>query len=262
MGEAVLRGARTAALLAIVAGVAAVSRQAGPDYGFALFYLIPVVAGAAWVGRPGALVVAVVAAALWLFVDVSQHPASGHLLPSVWNGFSRLVIFTGAAYLTGAAWQRHSRTRELAFNDQLTGLHNRHFLENEASRLDAIAARHGRPYAVIALDMDGLKRVNDTRGHQEGDRLLLSAAAHIRRSVRREDVAVRLGGDEFAILLPETEGAEAALIAERIVAGPVTLSAGVAAWKPGARFDSVLAEADRTLYAAKSGGGHRVGAAG
>ena len=259
MGEAVLRGARTAALLAIVAGVAAVSTRAGPDYGFALFYLIPVVAGAIWVGRSESLLVAVVAAVFWLAVDRSLHPTTAHVLPSLWNGFTRLVIFAGAALLVGSAWRAHQRTRELAFSDELTGLHNRRYLDEEASRLDAVAARHARRYSVIALDVDGLKSVNDARGHGEGDRLLRTAGAHIRSSVRREDVSVRLGGDEFAVLLPETEEGEAALIADRIVDGPVRLSAGVATWKPGAEFASVLAEADRALYTAKSDGGRRVG---
>jgi diguanylate cyclase (GGDEF)-like protein len=170
-----------------------------------------------------------------------------------------------------------ARMRELATRDSLTKLYNHgHFfelLEAEISRSE----RHLYELAVIMLDMDrshGLKHVNDSWGHQAGDRLLVSFAELLLASVRRADVAARYGGDEFIILAPQTSPSQALALAERLcstirqtpfavapdAAASVTVSVGVCVFRPGESesASSVVARADMALYRAKEQGGNQV----
>src|SRR5690349_16964271 len=173
--------------------------------------------------------------------------------------------------------ERHRVQEELrrtALTDPLTGLGNRLLLVDRLRRsiaaLDGGAGQAGH-VAVIAVDLDGLKRVNDTYGHATGDDLLRETARRLRSVVRDLDLVARLGGDEFVLLCSELDVAGAARLAERIVAeisSPYLLTGGVTAWSgasvgvtvtddPRADVDRLLAQADRALYAAKGDGGNR-----
>lgn len=156
-----------------------------------------------------------------------------------------------------------------AITDGLTGLHNRHFLQEELRLVQSLAARHGRCYAVVAFDVDGLKQVNDTFGHEMGDLALRGFANTLKRTLRSSDVSFRTGGDEFLVLIPQGDLADARMAAERVReattqqgrAEPhtaITVSAGVAAWRPGRTSEQVLEAADAMLYAAKRAGKDRV----
>ena len=128
--------------------------------------------------------------------------------------------------------------------------------------------RHGTPLALVSLDLDGLKRVNDSAGHEAGDEVLTSFAALLAALCRAEDLPARLGGDEFCVLLPGTELAGAQGLAERVLAAVrscgalaqrgVTVSAGVAQWSSKELPDDFLRRADKALYAAKRAGGDAV----
>jgi len=161
--------------------------------------------------------------------------------------------------------------RRMALTDPLTGLGNRLLLIGrlqDAVRRLAAAAGH---VTVIAVDLDGLKAVNDTHGHATGDDLLRETAARLRSVVRDGDSVARFGGDEFVLLCAGVEPPGAARLAERIVAemsAPYRLPGGITAWSgasvgvtvttdPAADVDRLLAQADRALYSAKSGGGNR-----
>jgi diguanylate cyclase (GGDEF)-like protein len=156
-----------------------------------------------------------------------------------------------------------------AITDGLTGLHNRHFLQAQLNLAHSLAARHGRSYAVVAFDVDGLKQVNDTFGHEMGDLALRGFANTLKRTLRTSDVSFRTGGDEFLVLIPQGDLADARMAAERVREATVqqgraephtaiTVSAGVAAWRPGRTVEQVLEAADAMLYAAKRAGKDRV----
>lgn len=160
----------------------------------------------------------------------------------------------------------------LAREDSLTGLANRrHFMEGLQRELER-ADRYGHPLALIMLDLDHFKAVNDTHGHAMGDSVLREAAHALRTVCRDVDLAARLGGEELALLLPETDAAGARVVAERarerIAAvahtAPdgstvrVTASFGVAAVRPGATSEGVLHAADEALYRAKGAGRNQV----
>jgi diguanylate cyclase (GGDEF)-like protein len=156
-----------------------------------------------------------------------------------------------------------------ATTDGLTGLSNRHLLREQLRLLQSLATRHGQPYSVIAFDVDGLKQVNDTFGHEMGDLALRGFANIVRKTIRTSDVGVRTGGDEFLILIPLGGLEQGRILAERLRdalaaqgrAEPhtaVTVSAGVAAWRAGRTAEQVLEAADEMLYAAKRAGRDRV----
>jgi diguanylate cyclase (GGDEF)-like protein len=156
-----------------------------------------------------------------------------------------------------------------ATTDGLTGLHNRYFLQEQLRLLHSLAARHGQPYAAVAFDVDGLKQVNDTFGHEMGDLALRGFANTIKRTIRASDVGVRTGGDEFLVLIPHGGLEDARIVAERVRDAllqqarsephtAVTVSAGVSAWRTGRTAEQVLEAADAQLYAAKRAGRDRI----
>lgn len=152
-----------------------------------------------------------------------------------------------------------------ASTDPLTGLLNRRSLEAKVAPLE----RGGSPYAVIALDLDHFKALNDTHGHLTGDNALRLFARVLRSTARDGDLLARLGGEEFAVVVPSATTAEAATLADRVrlelahavSEGTVpgfTVSAGVADTTDGDNLETVAAIADARLYAAKQSGRDRV----
>jgi diguanylate cyclase (GGDEF)-like protein/PAS domain S-box-containing protein len=148
-----------------------------------------------------------------------------------------------------------------ALTDAVTGLPNRRALEDALARELARARRGSAPLAVVFFDVDRFKAVNDTGGHEEGDRLLRAVGACLEHARRGYDVAGRWGGDEFLVVLPGTAAADAYCVAARIrgavaVREPrITLSMGVAAAAPGVEGPDLMGRADAALYRVKRRGG-------
>lgn len=166
--------------------------------------------------------------------------------------------------------QAETRLLHLATHDYLTDLPNRYALEESLKRAVA-RARRGQQGALVVLDLDNFKLVNDTAGHAVGDRLLVEIAGLMARTLRECDVLARLGGDEFAVLLEDTDDREAAVIAVRLQQAldgfrfswqnevyAVTASIGIATIDGALNAGAVLALADAALYAAKEQGRNRV----
>lgn len=167
--------------------------------------------------------------------------------------------------------EAEARLAHLALHDELTGLPNRMLLVDRVERALLDARRSGRAVAVVFIDVDHFKRVNDTLGHAAGDELLTTVARRLADAARESDTVARMGGDEFVACVPGVGGTEEArTIAERLLrlAGApvdlagrevrVGLSAGVAVSRPGSTTSDLLRESDDALYAAKHAGRGRV----
>ena len=162
---------------------------------------------------------------------------------------------------------------EMAITDALTGLFNRRYMESHVGPLVEQASARGKPLTVLVLDIDYFKSINDTHGHDAGDDVLREFAIRIKKSIRGIDLACRYGGEEFVVVMPETDMAVAAMVAERLrrrIAGEpfaiqqgvgkveVTISIGIAALGRGENAGAVLKRADQALYRAKRDGRNRV----
>ncbi len=161
---------------------------------------------------------------------------------------------------------------QLSRTDRLTGLNNRGYWEEELKREFARYRRHGSMLSLLMLDIDHFKTINDTHGHQVGDRVIQALARLISDNIRDIDIAGRYGGEEFVILLPNVESAGASLLAERLrrkvsalevvhdqLQLGFTISIGVAdLFEPCARYDQLIERADHALYESKRGGRNRV----
>lgn len=165
-------------------------------------------------------------------------------------------------------------TIEMAVTDALTGLHNRRYMETHLAQLVEHSVNRGKPLSLLSIDVDFFKAVNDTYGHEVGDKVLQEIAQRVRECVRNVDMACRVGGEEFIVILPSTDKVIASKIGERIrksvasgrleVGLPdgglkVSVSVGVTTLDgPQDKVDEILRRADQALYKAKRDGRNRV----
>lgn len=158
----------------------------------------------------------------------------------------------------------HAEMRKMVITDNLTNLHARHYLNEQIQRRQRSDAQG----SLILVDIDFFKNVNDTYGHQVGDRILIQVSAIIRSSIRNGDIAARWGGEELAIYLPNVEASRAIQIAERIrirveneTDPKVTVSCGISEWEAGQEkisVESLFYRADMALYESKKNGRNRI----
>jgi diguanylate cyclase (GGDEF)-like protein len=174
---------------------------------------------------------------------------------------SKWFVMMGSFTVSGLVVSRLTfRIRTLARNDSLTGLFNRRTFEEELARQVA-RAQPAAQLCVMLIDLDKFKSVNDTLGHQAGDRFLKEIAARWTEQLRNHDVLARYGGDEFAAILPRCPIDAAADVADRLRAAlpdSHTCSIGVAKWDGIEGKDELLQRADEVLYRAKEAGRNRV----
>ena len=162
---------------------------------------------------------------------------------------------------------------EMALYDSLTGLNNRRSLERRLPAMIETARARGAALTMMVLDIDHFKRVNDSYGHDVGDRVLKGFGAELQETVRGGDLVCRLGGEEFVVVMPGADAAEAARIAERarrttesrefLVDGAggsisITVSIGLAEWRENWNTAELYRRADRALYLSNSAGRNRV----
>jgi diguanylate cyclase (GGDEF)-like protein len=201
------------------------------------------------------------------------------LLISITGGLLSLALVAGAVLMTRRTLARlqaadaqrreaEAQLAQLAHYDALTGLPNRSLFQDRLGQAIARAHRSGRLVALMFLDLDRFKEINDTLGHEAGDRVLREAAARLRTHLREGDSVARLGGDEFTVLLEDVEGSDqvrgVALKLLRAFAEPmalqardffVTLSIGVALYpRDGSDAETLIRHADTAMYQAKSEG--------
>lgn len=187
-----------------------------------------------------------------------------------------LLMLVDACLVACFVWlfvaELHGNLARLAHTDALTGVLNRRALEMEADRELARSARSGSPLAVLMLDIDHFKKLNDAFGHAAGDGALCSLVNLVKQELRNTDVVARFGGEEFIALLPDTDLAGAQETAERLRQAihslrtpyehamlQFTVSIGVAqAYPDDTRWEMLLHRADKALYEAKAAGRNRV----
>jgi len=197
-------------------------------------------------------------------------------ISQVRNAAGELTHYVSIATDITQQKEAEQRIEHLAYYDALTDLPNRSLLAQRAELALALAARRDEELALLFLDLDRFKEVNDSLGHAEGDALLVQVAARLKSLLRGSDTVCRLGGDEFVLLLPDAGRAGATRVADKVlaladkvlaafrepfvVAGHslrVTVSIGAAIYPhDGATFDDLLKNADTALYRAKQDGQH------
>jgi diguanylate cyclase (GGDEF)-like protein len=268
-GRHVRSGRRLALLTAIFASFAAVTalRFAVDDPNEAIGFLfgVPISIAAAEFSWRGALASAGAAmglTALWAVLEQVPFETIG----------TRIALFAVVGLVIGVQVEKSRRLEaererllaelhRLAMLDQLTGVANRRSWDERFATELRQAARGEHELVLVAVDLDGLKHVNDTLGHESGDRLIRAAAASLADGIRETDFLARVGGDEFLILLPRCTPGDAARLLERVIADAPPghgFSAGIAAWDGHEHGLELIGRADRALYRAKAAGGAAV----
>ena len=234
-----------------------------------LFFMAVALSSMLWGARPGILATALGFVLLRVFFIA---PA---LHPLVWNasGAARLALYLGLSsvlvWMGGRQLAANRALHELATRDALTGLHSRRFLLEALELQIAAAVRTGTSVALLLIDVDHFKSVNDNHGHDEGDRILQQVATVIRSRARRSDLVARIGGEEFVVSFAGAGADDALAVAEQFrktveAATSQTISIGVALLQntehatPAELSTALMRDADTALYRAKRSGRNQV----
>jgi diguanylate cyclase (GGDEF)-like protein len=251
--------------LGIVVCVGIADHLTGTETSVILFYLAPIGFGTWYVSLRAGLFLSTAAALVSIASDAVQRPGGGDPLPVAllgWNGLVQLVTSIALVLMLSALRGRLEAEELLARTDALTQIANRRaFFETAAIEIER-SRRTGRPLTLAYVDIDDFKDVNDTRGHSEGDALLVEVAHTIRAGTRVIDAVARLGGDEFGLVLPDTDAVEGRALLSRLRSTllaamqrrgwPVGFSIGAATFLVApASVDEMMARADALMYAAK-----------
>jgi diguanylate cyclase (GGDEF)-like protein len=270
-GKFVLEGSAAIAFFTVL-----VALTGGADSPFFFGYYLIAAGAALVIGGTANYVLAALISLVYL-VTLAGLPGADRLTPDqlIQIAFSLVALWL-LSYLASVIAGEQRRTRDSALRlslfDPLTHLFNRNYFYAVMEREVQRARRTGRGFCVLMVDLDALKPVNDTYGHQAGDHVLREVADVILGRVRSIDSAARYGGDEFVVLLPETELAGALFLAEKLRSGvsALRITAGEATIHPtisigavsfpedGASGDQLLIRADEAMYASKRGGRDRV----
>lgn len=239
-------------------------------------YILVVVVSALTLGKVATLLEMVLIAACFVWLGYPQQQEELLSLTYGTKLLAQIAPMLLVAYITtmlsADLRNAYGHMKALSETDELTGVLNMRAFTLVAERVHVQSERYARPYSVLMIDSDSLKTINDSYGHEAGNRLLKLTITRIQEQLRQTDIVARYGGDEFVVLLPETPCSSAVSVAERIRRGiesselptreravPVTVSIGVACYPThGADFESIVDKADQSMYGSKSGGRNRV----
>ena len=255
---------RSGAVLAFVASfgavmVAAVVGEVG------LFWLYPCLVTTFFLASPR-IAGFVNLASIMAMISLGDVFQSG---VQMWTFTATSVVVSAAAFVFAKRndVQRHS-LEHLATIDPLTGVKNRRSMDEELNLASAHAERTGLSYALVMLDIDHFKKVNDEYGHGVGDNVLIDLTTLVQQSTRKSDQLFRYGGEEFVLLLPGVDGAGLTAVMNNLQhtlrnkvkhpGGAISASFGVALRKPGERVERWLERADTALFEAKEAGRDRI----
>ena len=262
------RALRLIAWATLAAGVFVLNVRTGADLRLGILYVVPVLLAASYDGLGWGIAFALATALLRFGVGIDQMPLDTSLQVRILNEAAYLTVVGVAIAGLSQLRRTQSQLRLLATHDPLTTVLNARAFASQLAQELGRNRRYGRPLALIYLDLDDFKKVNDAHGHATGDAVLRLVADAMRSAVRQADVVGRLGGDEFGVLMPETDGTLAHAVATRLAGGirtvfrgtpSVTASIGVVAVSgTEAGSDELLRKADQAMYEAKQAGKDRV----
>lgn len=254
--------------LLVVVAIGIADFETGREFGFSIFYLIPVTLMTWMSGRNFGVVLCIIASLTWFAVDYLSGQSYSQPIIGYWNAAMRLGFFTLVAWLLPFV-QELEREKTFARLDYLTGIINRrHFFELAQAELSR-AQRYKHPFTLAYIDLDGFKSVNDRYGHLTGDKLLCAMVNRAKKQLRSTDIMARLGGDEFILLLPEMDQDAAETTVPKIHSSlleemrrnfwPVTFSIGVLTYRSGEiSVEALLKRADNLMYGVKNSGKNAV----
>ena len=264
----VRRATRIAGAAALVGVVFLLNHYTSADIRLGVLYIVPVLLVTWHDGIRWGAAFAIGTSALRYLVQLEQLPFNVTTPVRLVNELAYLAVVGVAAAGLVQLRRTQAQLEQLATHDQLTGALNAHAFTDVLGRELDRSRRYARPLALLYLDLDDFKSVNDRHGHDTGDAVLRLVADATRSAVRGPDIVGRLGGDEFAVFMPETDGHVAEAAAARLAGGvrgafrgtpSVTVSIGVVS-VTGAVTGAVelLHRADRAMYEAKRAGKDRV----
>lgn len=253
----------------LIAGIGYLDYLTGTEISFSIFYVFPVLFLAWNAGKPKGIMLAVIAVVVEYLVDMAGGHTYSHNLIAFWNvlvhlGFILIIIHL--VFMLKANMESVERSSKTDF---LTGVDNRRSFYEAAGQEIKRLPRYKHPFAVMYIDLDDFKLVNDKYGHQEGDAVLQVVARTIEEAIRDTDRVARLGGDEFAVLFPEINLAESQAIAQRLKnlldekmcerQWPITFSIGAGLFvQAPASVDEMIRKTDRLMYLAKNQGKDKI----
>jgi len=263
-----LRVLRLVGAVALIGVVYWINTRTAPEFRLGILYLIPVLLVAWHDGLVWGILFALGTTLLRYVTGIDQMPAGTPLVARAANEAAYLAVLGLAIAGLSQLRRTQAQLEDIATRDSLTSVLNARAFTDELGQELGRNRRYGRPLALIYLDLDDFKRVNDAHGHATGDAVLRLVADAMRSAVRQSDLVGRLGGDEFAVLMPETDGTVAHAAATRLVTGirtvfrgtpSVTASIGVVSCAgTEAGSEELLRKADQAMYEAKRAGKDRV----
>jgi diguanylate cyclase (GGDEF)-like protein len=262
------RALRLIAWATLAAGVFVLNVRTPSDLRLGILYVIPVLLAASQDGLGWGISFALATSLLRFAVGIDQMPLETSVQVRILNEVAYLAVVGVAIAGLSQLRRIQARLELLATHDPLTTVLNARAFASQVAQELGRNRRYGRPLALVYLDLDDFKKVNDAHGHATGDAVLRLVADAMRGAVRQADFVGRLGGDEFGVLMPETDGSVAHSVANRLASGirtvfrgtpSVTASIGVVAVTgTEAGSDELLRKADQAMYEAKRAGKDRV----
>jgi diguanylate cyclase (GGDEF)-like protein len=236
---------------------------------FSVFFIIPVAYFTWFIHRKAGTLASVVSAVVTLWTNIESPLHVGHPAVAYWNALIWLGFFISITFIVAALKSLHDRERQLSRVDSLTGIANRLGFYEYANGERKRAGRSKQPITLAYLDLDGFKEINDTLGHETGDKVLVSVARTMQMSVRQTDMVGRMGGDEFALILPDTSKAAANTVLQKVSrmlergmqqnGWRITFSIGAVTFlAPPVSVQEMIAGADQVMFAVKNSGKNRL----
>ncbi len=252
-------------MTALILSIAAIYFYTSASLAISIFFFLPIAIAVCSLGRVAGISTAILSAFVATIVDIESGMIQRSPDYTVINEILRLLLYMLIAIMLAALKDSADHHKAAARVDDLTGIYNRRAFQEFAELEIARSRRTGKPITIAFTDIDNFKNVNDSDGHQAGDRVLSQTADLMRSSVRAVDRVARFGGDEFVILLSDTDSAAAVNVMERLRLDltrmaelngwPISYSIGAFTFKrPPESVDEMVSRADRLMYTVKQSG--------